>query len=295
MELFYTVTKSKLYDFVKKSIPLPAFDSVQYIYSNAAHTYNLSWFDDKKNLQTCQLKGYKNEAELILKRPENTATYRLSAAQLLSGDLAAPQHQSFGQQVPAAKRAQDFTRLNLYYVNPQYIDYLTAAEKAVHRQSHIPHVLYEGRHTKFMCGAVFQIPSVPYLYVAPVSSTKTGGLGDLPISIKNATNAHSGTLRLRYMFPVSPEVLAQVDIPHVAPPAYGDLLSKQLASLRDMTPQILSTASDMYELVRWQAGSNRFIDRCCDFPLLERACLQYGVEHQLPSIVGQQPTFSIDF
>lgn len=293
MELFYTVSKSALYDFVKKSIPLPACDKVQFTRFNMSRSYTLSWFDDVKQLCSCQLKGYSTDAELILKRLGKTATYRLSAQQLLSCGLAMHQRQSFSE--PAALKPQDFSRLNLYYVNPQYVDYLTAAESAVHRQSHVPHVLYEGRHTKFMCGAVFKIPSVPYLYVAPVSSTIANGLGDLPINIKNSTNPRSGTLRLRYMFPVPPEVLAQIDIPRIDPPAYGQLLSKQLTALRDMASQILSTSSDMYELVRWQAGSNRFIDRCCDFPLLERACLQYGVEQRLPSIVGQQPTFPLEY
>ena len=140
-----------------------------------------------------------------------------------------------------------------------------------------------------MCGAVLHIPHAPYMYVAPISSTQANGIGDIPIMMHSGSQAlRKGTLRLRYMFPALPEVLAHVDIAHVTSASYRNLLNTQLDYLRSIHPQIASVAADMHELVCAECGSNRFIDRCCDFPLLEQACRDYGIRHELESVCAPQ-------
>ena len=140
-----------------------------------------------------------------------------------------------------------------------------------------------------MCGAVLHIPHAPYMYVAPVSSTQANGIGDIPIIMHSGSQVlRKGTLRLRYMFPALPEILARVDIAHVTSASYRNLLNTQLDYLRSIHPQIASVAADMHELVCAECGSNRFIDRCCDFPLLEQACRDYGMRHRLESVCAPQ-------
>lgn len=237
---------------------------------------------------TCNLRGDGGYATLTLKTGEHISTFRLTESQLLSNGLASLSS-SIQEFHPTPYDRLQGTQLAFYYVDPQYISSLSAAEIQVHGISHIPHVIYDGRHTKFMCGAVLHIPHAPYMYVAPVSSTQANGIGDIPIMMHSGSQAlRKGTLRLRYMFPALPEVLAHVDIAHVTSASYRNLLNTQLDYLRSIHPQIASVAADMHELVCAECGSNRFIDRCCDFPLLEQACRDYGIRHELESVCAPQ-------
>ena len=287
-KLFYTITKRSYYDFVRQSIPMPPLERIQFTHFNIQQSYTLSWYNTHKQLCTCNLRGDGGYATLTLKTGEHISTFRLTESQLLSNGLASLSS-SIQEFHPTPYDRLQGTQLAFYYVDPQYISSLSAAEIQVHGISHVPHVIYDGRHTKFMCGAVLHIPHAPYMYVAPVSSTQANGIGDIPIMMHSGSQAlRKGTLRLRYMFPALPEVLAHVDIVHVTSASYRNLLNTQLDYLRSIHPQIASVAADMHELVCAECGSNRFIDRCCDFPLLEQACRDYGIRHGLESVCAPQ-------
>ena len=155
-KLFYTITKRSYYDFVRQSIPMPPLERIQFTHFNIQQSYTLSWYNTHKQLCTCNLRGDGGYATLTLKTGEHISTFRLTESQLLSNGLASLSS-SIQEFHPTPYDRLQGTQLAFYYVDPQYISSLSAAEIQVHGISHVPHVIYDGRHTKFMCGAVLHI------------------------------------------------------------------------------------------------------------------------------------------
>lgn len=284
----FHITKQSFYDMLhSKGVALPPPAATVFFSTPNSHVYRLCWYSPAKEHCSCMLRCEPSSATLTLRRERDAvmlgvSTIRMTPTDLCSYHLATP----VSSLPPYLPYRQNLSPdLQFYYVLPSYAEYLRSAEMAVHGVSHIPYILYEHRFTKFLCGPVRHVPNSSCCYYAPVSSKYADGLGDHPVFHHTGRHNRLGTLRLKYMFPAPPEVLAQVDIAHTTPGHYRHLLQKQLATLQRDEPLISVQAAELYRQFCMQPHGTVALSGCCDFPLLEHTCRNYcaqnGLSHRL--------------
>ncbi len=162
-------------------------------------------------------------------------------------------------------------KLNFYYVDKKYVQYLKDTETQKRGFSRIPNMEYDNtRKSKFLCGVVLSINDVDY-YV-PVTSFKQQKPDNFLIRADNGQIVSS--LRFNYMFPVPRELVIIRKIKDEMDQAYRALLSQELRFCIKHQDEIQKLAERTYKRV--ELGKNiGLVKNSCDFKLLEEKCKEY--------------------
>lgn len=176
-------------------------------------------------------------------------------------------------------------KVDFYYVDDQYVNFLKQAELRERNFTCVPNVSYANRD-KFLYGAVFSIHGINYF--VPVSSKlcKNPEYNLTIVAPKDKTNKSKGTLRFPYMIPVPNACLRRLDIKKMPTEAERITVSKELAFCRRHKDKIIAYAEKTYEAVITKANE-KLVKNSCDFPLLEQAyilfCKERGIQipHEL--------------
>ncbi|MBO5478903.1 MAG: type III toxin-antitoxin system ToxN/AbiQ family toxin [Clostridia bacterium] len=162
-------------------------------------------------------------------------------------------------------------RLDLYTVDSQYFNYLRKFE---------PRVPYVKEDRPFI-GIVLKIHYKNYF--APLGSPKEKHKTmrkqkDL-IKIRNG---ELGVINFNNMIPIPSSRCQKIDIANMPDPKYKILLNDQVAWCNIHIDEIIQTAEKLYYLVCYSDKPNTALrNRCCDFRLLERKCIEYMKVHTL--------------
>lgn len=284
MHLNKYITHRELYEFLRTKVDIPPIEKTFFSPEYNRTLYRMAWMTSSKQREVTL--GCHRQPFLLLVSHIDEDVQRIhipvQPEELVRFGLL----ERFDSHIRARINAIQF-----YYVQSDYIQALKNAEFAVYHRTHVPDVDYK-THPKFLLGVT--ISQAPYKYAIPISSTNAVGLGNIPIMIAGELPPQKGALRLSYMIPVPEQVLTPVDIRALEPSGYRNLVRKQYFALKPLREHILHSAEELYELVT--QSSSRFVHKCCDFRLLEYACHNYCLQHNLPSpslgIPNQQ---SVDF
>lgn len=162
-------------------------------------------------------------------------------------------------------------RLELYTVDNRYFNYLREVE---------PRVPYVKESRPFI-GIVLKINYKNYF--APLGSPKEKHKTmrkqkDL-IKIRNG---ELGVINFNNMIPIPISRCEKMDIDNIQDKKYKILLKDQLAWCNIHIHEIIKTAEKLYELICHSDKPNTMLrNRCCDFKLLERKCIEFMRENTL--------------
>lgn len=157
--------------------------------------------------------------------------------------------------------------LKLYYINQNYIDYLRQFDDRV---------FYNKRTTRPYVGVVFKTNG--FNYFAPLASPKLKHqkLKSSAIDIFKIKDGELGILNLNNMIPTPMECLIEV-LPLIDDFKYKILLEKQITFLNDHKREVFSKIDSF--MLLYKSGKLKSIEnRCCDFTVLEKKCLEYKVD-----------------
>lgn len=166
-----------------------------------------------------------------------------------------------------------------YYIKDDYLKYLHDAEKAVRGISKVPFINkgIQGNTQKFYCGIVLDINGISYF--APISSYNKYE----PRNFMFFDNHQKiiASIRFNYMIPAPPEALTKMDFSNIKIPTYKDIVVSEWKSCIKSIPIIINKAYIAYTnvLKNHTDPQNSIVKNSCDFPLLERKCIEYCIEH----------------
>ena len=179
-------------------------------------------------------------------------------------------------------------KLDFYYVDSKYIDFLKDKEKNKRGFTCIPNTEYDSGNTKFFYGAVPEVNNVNYF--VPVSSKCHYKQDDMLIKGKDKMNPYLGTLRFRYMIPVPQACLKILIRDDLSSPVQKERVRKELAFCRTNRDKIFKQAEKTYKRVVNQVEEG-LVRNSCDFKFLEAACLEWmaSKEQSLTAQQNQRP------
>lgn len=164
--------------------------------------------------------------------------------------------------------------MNLFFydVNPEYVKYLKAAEKASRGFTRVPDIEYQNEK-KMVCGVVLEING--FKYYVPVSSYKTQQSNNILIRLDDDKfNPVKGSLRFNYMFPVDDKYISKRDFSKENPNR-REFLRRQWVFCNSIEPDIIKMAEDTYNSVI-SGNDKNLVKSSCDFKLLEEAAIKYN-------------------
>jgi protein AbiQ len=156
--------------------------------------------------------------------------------------------------------------LKFYEIGADYINYLLGMDKRV------PRVDYSGvsPHNKFLCGIVLTVGE--HEYFAPISSFKIPQKTN--VIIKDGKGRPISSIRFSFMIPVPKGVATLKDIDNEPSPKYKRLLEEEIRFCNKNVNAIYRQARFVYNSVVVKKDA-QMIQNCCDFKLLEKACVEY--------------------
>lgn len=157
--------------------------------------------------------------------------------------------------------------IELYEVNPKYIDYLIP---------YAPHLFQNKQLGQFnerkYIGVILYVNSMKYF--APLSSFKSkhakmkNGLDFIKIG-------NYAVININNMFPVPDREYTYVDIPKVRNQQYRKLLMTEYRIIRKLQDKIKHNAKEVYKHKIEEGNTTALAKRCNDFMLLEEKCRQF--------------------
>lgn len=165
-------------------------------------------------------------------------------------------------------------KIAFYYVDPEYIQYLKAAEMEARGFTTVPNVAYANRN-KFMYGTILKVNQTDY-YV-PISSYKTRQQDNLLIKIEDhGKMVVCGSMRFNYMIPVPKQCLTVLNFKDGCFTEKDRcMLQKEYKACRRMLSQAQKRAQKTYERVL-KNNDPELLRNSCMFLLLENKCKSYG-------------------
>ena len=158
--------------------------------------------------------------------------------------------------------------IELYEVNPKYIDYLLP---------YAPHLFQNKKpgqhHERKYIGIILEVNDTKYF--APLSSYKSkhekmkNGLDFLKVG-------NYAVINLNNMFPVPEGEYSYVNIQKEKDTQYRKLLMSEYRIIRKMQDKIRHNAKELHKHKKEKRISTRLAKRCNDFILLEEKCKQYA-------------------
>lgn len=163
-------------------------------------------------------------------------------------------------------------KLDFYFINDEYISFLSKTEIESRGFSRVPIFQYgEHRKQKFMIGIILKINN--FNYFAPISSSCVQYKNNILIKSNGAVVS---SIRFNYMFSVPKSEIQKAIFSNVSNSSYKNLLINELNYCREKEVEIFKLAFSTYKAVL--LGKNLgLVNNSCDFKLLEQKCLEYIV------------------
>lgn len=164
---------------------------------------------------------------------------------------------------------------SFYTVETAYCDYLRKADPCV------PYTMDQKAVRPFV-GIVFSVNQ--FQYYAPLTSPKPKHLHmKNQIDFLKIKEGEWGAINFNNMIPVQPACLKKVEIRILetdskADVDYKNLLSNQLSWCNSHRNIILRQAEKLYHTILDGKGWGNLANRCCNFSLDEKLCLEFGRE-----------------
>jgi protein AbiQ len=157
--------------------------------------------------------------------------------------------------------------IELYEVNPGYIDYLS---------SFAPHLFHNKKqhqkNTRKFIGVILSVNNMKYF--APLSSYKPKH-EKMKNSVDFIKLKNYAVVNINNMFPVPDGQFKYVNFAEVADPQYKKLLISEYRILRKLQDKITKSASEVYKHKIKYGTSTALAKRCNDFQLLEQKCKEF--------------------
>ena len=162
-------------------------------------------------------------------------------------------------------------RLNFYTVDSSYFDFLRGFE---------PRVPFVKEHRPFL-GIVLKVNYKNYF--APLGSPKEKHkLMHIQRDLIKIDDGKLGVINLNNMIPIPISRCLKLELNELGDEKYQTLLRKQLIWCNENSKQIIATAEKLYHLICYSDKPNTMLrNRCCDFKLLERKCIEFMRENTL--------------
>lgn len=169
-------------------------------------------------------------------------------------------------------------KIQFYYVDDKYIDFLKQYEQNIRSFTCVPNVKYANRD-KFVYGSVLEINSINFF--VPVSSrVGKNPQYNMDIVTDDKKNRIKGALRFPYMIPVPSKCLVMLDIKKIPDNNEKIRISKELAFCRRNKDKIEKFALRAYEDIV-NSKNDKLVSNSCDFKLLEQAYIEYCIANKL--------------
>ena len=154
--------------------------------------------------------------------------------------------------------------MRFYYINDQYIDFLTQYETKVAANKH---------ETRPYVGIVLEINSVKYYAPCTSPKPKHKSMKNMK-DFRKIKNGEYGAINFNNMIPVADEALILIDIPHLSDVKYRRLLENQYSAICADAVEIKATAQKLRNLIFTKdellSNYDKVVkQRCCNLPLLE--------------------------
>ena len=169
-------------------------------------------------------------------------------------------------------------KLKWYVVNNEYVEYLKKYDKLVQNNYAL----------KPYIGIVFEIKN--FKYYAPISSTKEKyqKFNEGKDIIKILDNGVLlGVINLNNMIPIKQEVIDVLNFSNIEKyrsfknkldkNKYISLLNKELSLINKKREEIYSKSNFLYN-EKIKNPNSKISQRCCNFSLLEKKCLEYEIK-----------------
>jgi protein AbiQ len=155
--------------------------------------------------------------------------------------------------------------LKIYYIDEGYINYLRQFDK---------NVAYNKNTTRPYIGIVYTYNN--HNYFAPLSSPKPKhkDINSKAIDIYKIKNGELGVVNINNMIPTPIEELTEV-LPTITDIKYKKMLEEQLTFLNNHKADLFKKISHFQNMFRKGHLSEKILERCCDFILLEEKMEQY--------------------
>lgn len=155
--------------------------------------------------------------------------------------------------------------LKLYFIDDKYVDYLREFDDKVY---------YNKRTTRPYVGVVYTFNK--HNYFAPLSSPKPKHLkmNSKAIDIFKINNGRQGIVNINNMIPTPKECLTEA-IANTIDPVYKNLLITQTSVLNSNKRALLNKVKQFQNRYKKGLLSKSILDRCCNYPLLEKKCQEY--------------------
>lgn len=163
--------------------------------------------------------------------------------------------------------------MNIYKADSSYCNYLHYYE------SKIPYVEDEKGNRPFI-GVVLCVNGKNFF--APLTSPKPKHL-----TMKNTQDflkideGRLGGINLNNMMPIPRRYLHIIDIKNIRDIKYKKMLYMQIDWIEKNTLRINNRAKNLYYLVVQKKATEKLIERCCDFKLLEEKCQEYMINNNI--------------
>lgn len=156
-------------------------------------------------------------------------------------------------------------KLKIYFIDSKYIEYLRKFDNKV---------------------AFNKIPNRPYIgivytynnfnYFAPLSSPKPKhiSMNNNVIDVFKIDDGKLGVVNLNNMIPCTMEVLTEA-IPIITDKKYKTLLENQLSYINAKREILYKKTIRFQNQYRNGRLYPNILNRCCNFPLLEKKCIEY--------------------
>lgn len=164
---------------------------------------------------------------------------------------------------------------SFYTVETAYCDYLRKIDSCV------PYTMDQKTIRPFV-GIVFSVGH--FQYYAPLTSPKPKHLHmKNQIDFLKIKEGEWGAINFNNMIPVKPECLKKVEIrifetDSKADIDYKNLLANQLSWCNSHRAAILKQAEKLYYMITEGKAWENLADRCCNFSLDEKLCMEFGKE-----------------
>lgn len=178
-----------------------------------------------------------------------------------------------------------YSRLKLYYVKNEYIDYLRKYDEIVP---------YNKNATRPYIGIVYTYNE--HNYFAPLTSPKLKHMkmNNHAIDIWKIDSGKLGIVNFNNMIPCPNEVLEEV-LPTIKDKKYKNLLENQLSSLNKNREMLIRKIERFHKKYRNNQLENIVKNRCCNFPLLEEKSKEYtNISNQRSKLISKYDDFDIE-
>lgn len=154
--------------------------------------------------------------------------------------------------------------IKAYYIEDSYINYLSQYDKKVP---------FNKQQTRPYIGVVIKRNNLDYF--APLSSPKEKHkLMKSGLDVFKIKGGDLGIINLNNMIPVSRNNIIKIDLDK-KPVSYKNLINGQIQFINNHKQELFKKVDKLFKLYE-NNSIQSLTNRCCNFPLLEKKCVEYN-------------------